>query len=71
MFLDGAFERAGAELRIVAFLGQISAWRRRPTSMASCCWASRCFEALQLDFDDGGDLFLVQAVENDDVVDRG
>ena len=66
-FLDGAFERARAELRVVPLFGQI------PPGCGihldgQLLLGQPLFQALQLNAYDRLKLFLVQAVENDDVV---
>src|SRR5437867_822184 len=65
--LDRALERAGAELRVVTFAGE-QLPRARFQRERNLLLREPLLETAQLDVHDAQDLFLVEAVEDDDVV---
>ena len=67
MFLNGAFERARAELRVVAFLGQ-QLLRSGVHVQRELLLCEAFLQLLQLDVHDTRQFLLVEALENDHVV---
>src|SRR5580692_7050981 len=66
-FLDGPLQRASAELRIVTLLRE-KFFSGLVQFDAEILERKAFFQSLQLHFDDGGELLLVEIVEDDDVI---
>src|SRR5205823_5729891 len=67
VLLDGAFQGPSAKLRVISFLGQ-EPFGGGVQLYFELLLGKAFLQPLQLDLDDLSQLFLIQAVENDDVV---